>query len=274
MKNIMLVALISLVLLVSSCGQENEIVPIVFNNLSTSETWSFIDKPIELTIDGSGFSSIEVTSNREGTIEIKKVAATVFEISATKAVGAKIFVVLKNDHNELSEIKIVELDFYQHGIINSNTVEGIKVNVDNKAKVLQILGEPDFTNEYSNTSGTIYENLKYLDKGLSFNIQKSLQIVDVIYVFSSNFYYSEGLIKHNYTSYSYFLGYDWMMNSNVTTMTNVISTLGSFYSIVPTSNAESTLRFYDYSTLRIVFGFYSDINTEYEGKPIKEVILY
>lgn len=134
-----------------SCGgkEEEEIVlPVEFKNLSTDKEVSFTDTPILLNISGSNFSEAEFVFSDEA-MSSKKVNDSIYEITATKALNGSVKVDLIA--GEDVQTKSVNVEFLEHGVFNSNTVEGIRIDLDTSDRLLQVLGEPDLKLE--STSG-------------------------------------------------------------------------------------------------------------------------
>ena len=67
-----------------------------------------------------------------------------------KLLYVKLYAELKNGSH--TQFKYVDVNFYQHGILNFKTVEGITVNVDNSDKIVKLLGEPEAKIELTGTS--------------------------------------------------------------------------------------------------------------------------
>ena len=98
MKKIQSLAVLFMVLLFTiSCSEtEVEDPEVVFTNMSTSKTDLYIEEAVTITIEGSGYTDVNLTSNTTK-VKIKKLASTVFEITATEATSAKIYAELKNN---------------------------------------------------------------------------------------------------------------------------------------------------------------------------------
>ncbi|MBU2950305.1 hypothetical protein KO493_06320 [Tamlana agarivorans] len=120
-------------------SDEESMTPVEFNSLTVSEYLSFTDEPITLTIDASHFSSVEFVFS-DPSISSHKVDKTTYEISASKGLEGSVSVELSNGGT--SETKSVDLEFVEHGVVNSNIVEGIKIDVDTTERLLEVLGEP------------------------------------------------------------------------------------------------------------------------------------
>jgi len=78
------------ILFISCSEGEDVLPPIEFIGSEVSKTMTFIEDPISLTVQGSGFSAVNIVSNKSNTITINELSKNVFEISANKAVKAKI----------------------------------------------------------------------------------------------------------------------------------------------------------------------------------------
>lgn len=253
-----LVPLLFILLVTISCSSDDEKgTEVVFTSLEANKTHAFIEEPITLNLQGTGYTDVNVTSSNTK-IKITKVASSVYEISSTEATNAKIYVELKN--NSDVEIKNIDLTFAEHGVKNSNTVEGITVNLDNSAKVVKLLGEPDLK---SDSTDGLSESWSYTSKGLTVIIVKKTTTVNQINMLSSNYFITnKENIKVNYTNYPYEIGYGWKVNS--TTMDIVVNQLGN----IATKSSTLTNRAYNYTGLKMVFRFYSDSEEDYTAKKI------
>lgn len=249
------------VFFLASCSADDKDPAVVFTSLDANKTETYTEGTIILNLAGTGYTDIIATSSNT-TIKITKVASTIFEITSAKATQALVFVELKNNTNH--EIKSITLNFYEHGVKDLNTVEGIKVNVDLSTKVTSLLGEPDI--KTASTDG-LSEYWRYASKGIMFTIIKSSLIVNQIDLFSSNYFFTNSAnLQVSYTNYPYEIGNGWKINSS-TTMEMVVAQFGT-PTIKGTSTTSTTNRFYQYSNQKIVFRFYSDSEDNYTGKKI------
>lgn len=251
-----------------SCSSDDSDPEVVFTAMTANKTDVFIEDPITINLEGTGYTDVNVTSNN-GKIKIKKVSNTVYEISSTEATTGGVYAELKN--NTYHEVKSVNLNFAEHGVKNFKTIEGITVKTDKSDKLLRLLGEPN--QKINSTSGST-EYWRYSSKGLSFNVTKSSSIVDAAYAYSSNFYIVlENSEILNYTSYTYGIGNEWKINS--TNMDAVINTLGApttKYS--STTDPNSTLRTYLFANQNLYISFFSASVDDYAGKAIKSIIVF
>lgn len=252
----------------ASCSSDEKDPIVVFTSLDANKTDTFIEETITLNLAGTGYTDVSATSSNT-TIKITKLASTIFEISSTKATSAAIYIELKN--NTYHETKNITLNFYEHGVLDFNTVEGIKVNVDKTTKAISLFGEP--INKTTSTDGLL-EFWSYPAKGILLGIKKSTSIIDNINVYSSNYYILlENNTKVYYTNYPYDIGYGWKINSTI--MDAVITKLG-----VPTNKYSSTtdptatLRTYRFTNQNMYLGFYGATEDDYIGKTIKSLFLY
>lgn len=255
---------------VSCSSDEEKDQAVVFTSLDANKKDVYVEGTITINVAGTGYSDIAVTSSNT-TVKIIKLASTVYEISSTVATSAKVYVELKN--NTYQETKNITLNFYEHGVKDFNTVEGIKVNVDKSTKVLSLLGEP--TGKKYSTDGLL-EFWSYHSKGVLFVIFKSTSIVENINVNSSNFYdILENSTKVYYTNYQYEIGNGWKINTPSTTMDAVIAKFGppsNKYS--STTDPSSTYRTYRFANQNMSLGFYGATEDDYVGKTIRSLILY
>jgi hypothetical protein len=255
----------------ASCSPDDEKDPaVVFTSLEANKTDVFIEEKIILNLVGTGFTDAELGCSNPS-VKITKVTSTIYEISSDLAATANVFVTLRN--NTYKESKNVALNFYEHGIKNFNTVEGIKVNVDLSSKVLKLLGEPE--NKSTSTTGTI-EYWSYPSKGVLFAILKSTNLVNNINAYSSNFSTTlENGTKVYYKNYPFDIGNGWYINNTNTIMDAVITKLGqptNKYS--STTDPTSTFRTYRFVTQNMYLGFYGSTEDDYFGKTIRSIILY
>ncbi|MFM9825675.1 hypothetical protein [Flavobacterium sp.] len=256
------------ILLSISCSSDNKDPTILFTSLKANKEFVFTEDPIVLSIDGTGYTTISVTSTNPA-ISITKATSTSYEIKSTVATTAYIYVELTNNANK--EFKYITLNFYEHGVKDYTTVEGIKVNYDGSAKVLALLGEPD--KKLDSSTGTL-EYWNYGSKGLNLTIIKSSSVVESISILSSNFIYTNSSnVQTNYTNYPYEIGNSWKINNSSTTMDMIVSKLG-LPTIKGTSTTSLTLRYYQYSTQKLIFRFYSDSEDNYTGKKIINFVVY
>lgn len=244
---------------------------VIFTSLDTNKKDVYTEEKITLNIDGSGYSDIEVSSSNTD-IKITKVSTTIYEISSSKATIANIYVKLKN--NTYNALKTVVVNFYEHGIKNFTTVEGIKVNVDLSSKIITLLGEPE--NKTVSTTNSNTEFWSYPSKGIVFAISKNTNLVDNINAYSSNFFTTlENGTKVYYKNYPYEIGNGWYINNPNTTMDAVITKLGTpLNKYSSTTDPTSTLRTYRFATQNMYLGFYSETEDNYTGKTIRSIILY
>lgn len=251
-------------LLATSCSKEED-PPIVFNAILADKTDVFIGEKITLTLDATDFSNAEVSTSNPAVQIIKKTSST-YEISADRSASATIHVSLKN--NADTKNKSIILSFNQHGVTNFKAVEGIAPKVDKSAKVLTLLGEPDYN---SDTTDGIYEIWVYPEIGLSFFITKKTKIVYQIGVYSSSFSFTA---KNNtavgYKTYPYEIGNGWRLEDYNTPMNLVVDELG-------TPNSKTSDGFYNnygYYSKQTIFGFFSDDVNSYSGNYIASLIIY
>ena len=98
-----------------------------------------------MSIEGSGFTEVQVRASNASSVTIEELATNVFEISADAAVSSAIFVTLKNDVGGYSETQTHSITFVEHGVKDFTTVEGVHIDLDKRDRAIQLLGEPDYT---------------------------------------------------------------------------------------------------------------------------------
>lgn len=255
-------------LIFTSCSSDDDKDPqVVFTGLSANKKDAFIGDIIVLTLEGTGYTDATLAS-ADKTIQISKVSSTIYEVTATAETTTNIYVTLSNKTHKAD--KNITLNFYEHGVKNYRTVEGITVDIDKSAKVLTLLGEPE--TKTNSTDGSS-EYWTYPSKGLSFVITKSTSMVNQADMFSSYYYYtnsSNTLIS--YPNYPHEIGNAWKINST-TTMDVIVAKLGT-PAAKNTSTTSVTNRSYLYTNPKIVFRFYSDSEDNYTGKKIIFVSIY
>ncbi|AUS04430.1 hypothetical protein [Pseudotamlana carrageenivorans] len=70
----------------------------------------------------------------------RKIDKTTYEISAGTTSKGRVGVVLSNDGTV--ETQYIDLEFVEHGVVNSYIFEGVKVKGDTTERLLEVLGEP------------------------------------------------------------------------------------------------------------------------------------
>jgi len=254
----------------NSCSQdEEEIAAISFLELETSKTSVFSDESITVTINGLNYSDFNVDSNiLSEKLTVEKIAKNVVEISATEAVSGRVYVTLVNEKGDLSNVRNISVEFFEHGVVDGKTVEGIRIDKDKREKVISLLGEPD---DIFVSSDSGYEYLYYLNLGVAF--QLSNNIVGSATLYSSNYFRTIDGVKTYYVNYPYELPYGWKIRQ--TTMDTVIETLG-----VPDEKSSSldtnerVLRSYRFDSLRFWIRFYSEDENDYSGETIRSMSIY
>jgi hypothetical protein len=249
----------------TSCSSEDEKDPIVeFTSLNATKTEAFIEEAIILNLEGTGFTEVNLVSSNTS-VKIIKVSSTIYQISSSAATNTTIYATLSNKTYKAN--KNISLNFYEHGVKNFKTVEGITVDTDKSAKVITLLGEPDA--KITSTDG-LSEYWNYHAKGLSFIIIKSSTIVNQADLYSSYYYFTNSAnIKISFINYPYEIGNGWKIN-NTTTMDAVITQLGT----PSLKNNNDVNILYQYSAQRIAFRFYSDSQDNYTGKKINYFSVY
>lgn len=259
------------VLFLVSCSSSEDAAPeVTFTAMTASKTDVFIDQPITITVDGTGYTDVNLTSSNSK-IKITKLTTTTFEVSSTAATTAVVYAELKNSSS--TKTKSVDVNFASHGVLNFKTAEGITINVDTSDKILRLLGEAEVKTDI--TASSPAENWEYPSKGISFIVIKSSKLVSVAKVNTSNFYalQSDGVTKVTYTKYPYEIGNGWKLDQSTATMTQVIAKYGSDYT--KSSSTTTTLRNYKYTidSQKAYFYFYSDSEDDYIGKTIRSLVI-
>lgn len=258
-----ILALSLLLLTITSCSSDNPEPDIVFTNLTVSKTRGYIEDFIILDIEGTGYTNVSVSTIDPSTTVTKK-STTSYEISASKTTYANIKVDLTNGSKK--ESKNQTLNFYEHGVLNFDTVEGLKVDGSTTSFATTLLGEPDYKTEI----GSGYESWKYLSKGISLSVNTTTSLIYNIDIYGSNYYYTNtDNIKTYYTTYPYEIGNGWKINNSATTMDMVVAKLGTPTLITSSISGSSLNVSYKYTLSKnLTFHFYSDSESNYTGKKI------
>ena len=254
---------------VSFLESEEEIAAVSFLELETSKTSVFRDEFITLTIDGLNYSDVNVDSSIPSEkLNIEKIAKNVVEISSSEAVSGRVYVTLVNEKGDLSNVRNISVEFFEHGVVDGKTVEGIRIDKDRREKVISLLGEPEDTFLDSDRG---VEYLYYLSLGVAF--QLSNNIVSSATLYSSDFSKTIDGVRTRYVVYPYDLPNGWKIRQ--TTMDTVIETLGA-----PDAKSSSldtnerVLRSYRFDSLRSWIRFYSEDENEYSGETIRSVSIF
>ncbi len=266
LKSLLVLSLIAI--LTTSCSSDDKENEVVFNALTSSKTYLFLEDVAIVSIDGTGYTESNLTTTNSK-IKITKVATSSYEISSTQATSAILYAELKN--NEKKQIKSIFINFSEHGVKNLNTVEGITINIDNTTKISKLLGEPERIADFSNG---LAEEWSYYSKGFSITIDKRTSIAKAFNLFSSNYYYTNtDNIKTYYTNYPYTIDNGWKINNPNTTMDMVITALG-LPSAKNTSVNSLNNRGYQFINNQRWFRFYSNSEDDYIGKKIIQCTIY
>lgn len=257
-------------LIFTSCSSDDDKDPqVVFTGLSANKKDAFIGDIIVLTLEGTGYTDATLAS-ADKTIQISKVSSTIYEVTATAETTTNIYVTLSNKTHKAD--KNITLNFYEHGVKNFNTAEGIRPNIDKSSKVLSLLGEP---NQKSTSTNGLVEFWTYSSKGLSIAITKSSTVVNNINIYSSNYFIiQENGSKLYYTNYPHEIGNGWKINNVNTTMDMVIAKLGAASEKFSSADPASTLRTYRFANQNMYLGFFGATEDDYVGKIIKSLTLY
>lgn len=259
------IAIVLLGLFVTSCSSTDEDTPITFNAILANKRDVFVGEKITLTLDATDFSNAQVSTTNPA-VQIIKISSSSYEIVADRAATATIDVSLSNKIDKKNKSIIVS--FSQHGITNFKTVEGITSKVDKSAKVLALLGEPDYI---ADSSDGLYEYWIYPEIGLSYIITKATKVVSQIGVYSSSFVFTT---KNNttvsYKTYPYEIGNGWRLENYNTSMNLVIDKFG----MPDSKTSDGFFNNYGYYSKQIIFGFFSNDVNSYANNYIASLILY
>ena len=161
-----LIALFMIMTVSESCSKDDDDVSVEFTSLTASKIHSFVDEPILLTIEGSGFSEVSVVSGEvdPSKVVIVKIDTKHYKISALETLRPTIV------HVSLDgELKSIDLNFYEHGVKDFKTIEGIQIGVDKKNIIKSLLGEPEGV---ADTISGDFEYWYYFSKGFYLLIRK------------------------------------------------------------------------------------------------------
>jgi len=275
MKNFLAISILAFLLL-SCSGSDSEgennvetiINPITFDTLSSNSPYAFIEEKILVSVDASGYESINVTSDNSN-ISITKINNITYNIEASEALEATIDVVLLS--GDFEEIKSIDLEFFEHGTSDGLVVEGLYVDVDSSEKAEKLIGEPDVVVSGEDLDK---ETWFYFDKGFWVGIDTSNNKVDYF-----RFYGYDGWTRtinnelYEGVSYPYEIGGGLKIDNEQLTINKVIETFGSN----PTeknSDLETNRHYYRYSNIQSVFYFFSESIDETNNKIVPYVDIY
>ena len=269
MNKLTCLSILFLLLLLSvSCKQADvpELEALSIESVELSKDFAYTDSDIIITVNAVGVDSITTRTFLSDNLTIEKGSDTSFKVTSDEDVYAP--VILQAYKADEVVTKTIYVTFYKHGVVDRNTVEGIKVNVDKKKKVIMLLGEPEFETVSTDQA---FEYMNYISKGISLSIKKSSQVVEAITLRDSNYYHTDdNLIRHYYIDYPYELPYGWKIRQ--TTMNSVIEELGE--PDAKSSKEGSTLRSYRFNKIQSWIRFFSDDEDDYFGKTIISMIIY
>jgi len=254
------------ILILSSCSEETDVDPVVFSGIEVSQNFAFIEDVVVLNINASGYGEIELTSTSSEIVSITSVGDGIYEVSATEPVSVTIYVDLKDKNGDATRgFKTANVTFYEHGVKNFDTVEGIKMDRDRRGKVISLLGEPDYI---SVSSDSIYEDLYYFNLGVVFYLKNNK--VGYAILHDSKFWRIIDGVKTYYTDYPYELPYGWKIGQ--ITMDTVIKTLGAPDKMVNISDSNN-LNYFHYTTEKFILYYYALNEQDYQGKKVRRVII-
>jgi hypothetical protein len=258
------IALLMVVMSISSCSEDNVDEQVVFTSLVASETKAFIENEITLTVTGTGYDEIIVVSENDDVV-VEEIIPKTYKVTATKTTSGKIYVQLKN--GTYDETKIISVNFYEHGLKDFQVLEGIKIGSDTSAQLLDLFGEP----EHKSDNGSTAENWTYMSKGINFVLYKTTNKVVFATAFSSNYYVNVSDTEQvSYTTYPYELPNGWKVNQ--TTMNSVVDKYGNPNNKY--SSDTTPIKTYQYTSNKFYVSFYGDTEDDYFGKEIKLISIY
>lgn len=250
----------------------------VFSGIEISQNFAFIEDVVSLNINASGYGEIEVTSNNSEIVSVTSVGDGIYEVSATEAVDVNIYVKLKDKNGDATgAFKTANVTFCEHGVKNFDTVEGIKIDTDKSAKVIQVKGEPELKRDLFSDDVKVGEKWYYFSKGVYFSMQdigdSKLVQSCCFYGFTGSVTYDE--VSYNVTKFPYEIGFSLKLSDNNSTMDTVVSELGSpsqkrDYSASTRNNSY----LYTNTTQSVRFYFLGDTAEDYAGQKIYAFIIY
>ncbi len=221
-----LIVALAFISVFASCSKDDSAEPeqpevvvtpkVEFTDLSISKALLFTDQAITVTIKGNNFNNVEFTYSDNAAITSTKVNDSTYELKSSTSVKSNVTVSLQNGDDV--ETKSVDVEFVQHGVFQSRIIEGINVDFDGPARVLELLGEPD--RRSTNTIGD-FVSWSYFDMGLIFTVSSS--IVTSVFI---NTYNRVGTTR-TFSPYPYLINNTLNFSDNErNTMDEVVSTLG------------------------------------------------
>ncbi len=266
--------LIFAVFIFTSCSEDEAMLPPVeLDNVELSSMTTYIEEPISITVKGSGYSSIDVKSViPSNALIIEEVSKNIVEITATRAVKGRIYISLVNENGDLSETETFDVEFYEHGILDFKTIEGIEIDVDKKAKALALLGAPEGVLESSDGK---YEFLYYFSKGFSLYVNKGTDVIFASRIYGISWSRNIDGVDVIGDEYPYSLsGIGNFTDQDGLNMDTVISSLGQPGSgrKYASTTQNSTLKWYVYDSLNnmgtVIFYFWADSLDAYQGERV------
>ena len=273
-----LIALFMIMTFSESCSKDDndviptkeKTIPLEFTSLTASKIHSFVDEPILLTIEGSGFSEVSVVSGEAdpSKVIISKIDTKHYKISALETLRPTIV------HVSLDgELKSIDLNFYEHGVKNFNTVEGIQIGIDKKNLIEALLGEPEAIVASSSTSGD-FEYWYYFTKGFYLFMDNSTEFPVYARVYG-DFIWARTINDSVVfgSPYNYEIGNSWLLSGpSRILMNDVVDKYGprDGESIAPSSSSKR----YDYDSIRTYFYFFSDDIDNYNDKRVEYISVY
>ena len=135
MNKLTCLSILFLLLLLSvSCKQADvpELEALSIDSVELSKDFAYTDSQIIITVNAVGVDSISTRTFLSDNLTIEKGSNTSFKVTSDEDVYAP--VILQAYKGDKQITKTIYVTFYKHGVVDRNTVEGIKVNVDKISK--------------------------------------------------------------------------------------------------------------------------------------------
>lgn len=267
MKKILLTLFTSLFLIACSSETEESINTIVINSIESSKQLAFTDETITLNINATGFSNLNLTTNANN-VTISAIDNTTYTVNTTEAKDIRINLTFTKD--DFTETATIDLSFFEHGVINYHTVEGIEIDVDTSDKLTSLLGEPNLMESNNDQTEMRWH---YFDLGLRFEVINETNLVTEVRIYGDEFDRTVGDVVNTSGVYPYEIGNSLKISDLQLTTNTVFDTFGTAYE-TGVQSADNNLFFINYPDIDTVFFFFgSDIN-DTENKVIPYMNVY
>lgn len=264
------VLIFSVFLFVSCSEDDASLPPVELDAISVSNAMTFLEDPVSVTIEGSGYSDIEVNSNIASRhLDINIIGDNIVEITSAKAGKGRIYIRLMNENGDLSETKSFDVEFLAHGVVDLEVVEGVTIDGSNRDRLVTLLGEPDYTLP---TSDGLAELYYYFSKGLYFVVSNT-NVVSAVSIRGKRVLYAfEGGEEFVMEIYPYEIMPGLTFENPQLKTDEIVSRLGN--PDEKNRSSQSSLKNWHYRQHDLYMFFYSDSENNYSGKDVEQIYLY